>query len=92
MTPEASNTLLLWIFGGLAVVGAYAVVVFPIMFIIRLVNKIPLPLPEKELDELLRDINGGRTGGPYDDSQLRKRALGFGNRGLGGSCDTLEKL
>jgi hypothetical protein len=61
MTPEASNTLLLWIFGGLAVVGAYAVVVFPIMFIIRLVNKIPLPLPEKELDELLRDINGGRT-------------------------------
>jgi hypothetical protein len=61
MTPEASNTLLLWIFGGLAVVGAYAVVVFPIMFIIRLVNKIPLPLPEKELDELLRDINGGCT-------------------------------
>jgi hypothetical protein len=60
MTPEASNTLLLWAFIGLAVVGAYTVIACPFLIVFHFLNKMPVPLPEKKLDELLREINEGQ--------------------------------
>ena len=48
MTQEASNTLLLWIFGGLAVIGVYVVVTCPILLVLHWLNKVPTPIDGKK--------------------------------------------
>jgi len=58
MTQEASNTLLQWMFGGLAVVGVYCVIVFPILAVFRGVSKMKAPLPNGKVDILIQQLNG----------------------------------
>ena len=58
MTPEAQNTLLLWMFGGLAVIGVYVLIVFPALFIWHKLAAITTPLPDAKTDALIQQLNG----------------------------------
>ncbi|MGA2886082.1 MAG: hypothetical protein ABSE80_13175, partial [Halobacteriota archaeon] len=53
MTPEAQNTILEWIFYGLAVVGFYIVIVAPVIYIWHK-TLIPTPLPDKKIDDEMK--------------------------------------
>ncbi len=53
MTADAQNTLLLWVFAGIAVIGAYALIVAPVLFIWHKLTAIPVPLPDKKADKEL---------------------------------------
>ncbi len=58
MTPEAQNTLLLWMFGGLAVIGVYVLIVAPVLFIWHKLAAITTPLPDAKTDALIQQLNG----------------------------------
>ena len=53
MTADAQNTFLLWVFAGIAVIGAYALIVAPVLFIWHKLTAIPVPLPDKKADKEL---------------------------------------
>jgi hypothetical protein len=54
MTPETHNTLLAWLFYGLAIVGAYIVVIAPFLYIYHRLHKVKPPLLHKRFDKELK--------------------------------------
>ena len=54
MTNDAQTTALMFLFAGFAIVGAYCVVIFPILLILHGVHKMKTPLPE------IQKLNGTR--------------------------------
>ncbi len=58
MTAEAQTTLLSWIFAGMAVIGAYALIVAHVLFIWHKLAAITTPLPDAKTDALIQQLNG----------------------------------
>ncbi|MFI5260848.1 MAG: hypothetical protein ACHQU0_03575 [Candidatus Paceibacteria bacterium] len=48
MTAEAQTTLLSWIFAGMAVIGAYCLLVAPFLLVFHGVRKLKTPKPPKK--------------------------------------------
>ena len=69
------NIHVAWLLSGLAVVGAYILVVMPILYFNHLLNKMHPPVPEKELDELLCEINGAPV--PASIARWKSHRKGF---------------
>ena len=78
----AENTILLWVFEALAVIGAYVAIVYPLLLVLHLLNSRKPPVPEKKLDELIREMN--------EEKRWRNKEAVPG--GIGHGCDTLDKL
>ncbi len=58
MTADAQNTLILWVFEGIAVIGAYVLIVVPVLFIWHKLTAITTPLPDAKTDALIQQLNG----------------------------------
>ncbi len=50
MTQEAQAAVLTWVFGGMAVIGAYCLVVFPVLYMHHLHRRYKTPQPKRQAD------------------------------------------